>query len=84
MPRFFFDVRHREGPAGLAFDEEGDDLADLDAARAHALSMARRMIAKDRLTLIRDWMACAFEITDAASHPVLTVPFGDTAGDGEL
>ena len=78
MPRFFFNVRHRDGPAGLAIDDEGDDLADVDAAREHALSQARKMIAKDRLTLIRDWMVCSFEVTDEAGGTVLTVPFSDT------
>lgn len=78
MPRFFFSVRHREGPSGLAIDEEGDELADVEAARAHALSVARKMIARDRLTMIRDWMVCSFEITDEAGNLVLTVPFSET------
>ena len=78
MPRFYFSVRHREGPSGLAIDEEGDELADVEAARKHALSVARKMIANDRLTMIRDWMVCAFEVTDEAGNRVLTVPFGDT------
>ncbi|MCJ2008662.1 hypothetical protein MKK70_01565 [Methylobacterium sp. E-041] len=81
MPRYFFHVRHREGPAGLAIDEEGDELADVEAARARALAVARRMIAQDRLTLIRDWMVCSFEIADEAGERVLTVPFGDTVPD---
>ena len=78
MPRFYFSVRHREGPSGLAIDEEGDELADVEAAREHALSVARKMIANDRLTMIRDWMVCAFEVTDEAGTRVLTVPFSDT------
>ncbi|CAO4152245.1 DUF6894 family protein [Methylorubrum extorquens] len=78
MPRYFFNVRHRPGPAGLARDPEGDELADGSAAREHALSEARAMIARDRLAMIRDWMDCTFEITDQAGQPVLTVPFSDT------
>lgn len=78
MPRFFFSVRHREGPSGLAIDEEGDELPDEAAARDHALSEARKMIARDRLTMIRDWMVCSFEVTDEAGNLVLTVPFSDT------
>ncbi|GJD43521.1 hypothetical protein AFCDBAGC_1373 [Methylobacterium cerastii] len=78
MPRFFFNVRHRDGVSGLAIDEEGDELADVAAAREHALSVARKMIAQDRLTMIRDWMVCSFEVTDEAGDRVLTVPFGDT------
>ncbi|CAO4142213.1 DUF6894 family protein [Methylorubrum extorquens] len=78
MPRYFFNVRHRPGPAGLARDPEGEELADANAAREHALSEARAMIARDRLAMIRDWMDCTFEITDEAGQPVLTVPFSDT------
>ncbi|CAO4195443.1 DUF6894 family protein [Methylorubrum extorquens] len=78
MPRYFFNVRHRPGVAGLARDPEGDELADVSAARKHALSEVRAMIARDRLVTIRDWMDCTFEITDEAGQPVLTVPFSNT------
>ena len=78
MPRYVFNLRHRPGPAGLALDQEGEVLADVNAARAHALSEARQMSARDRLTMIRDWMDCAFEITDDAGTLLLTVPFSET------
>ncbi|CAM2830799.1 hypothetical protein JHFBIEKO_1873 [Methylobacterium mesophilicum] len=83
MPRYFFNVRHRPGPAGLAVDPEGEDCADLGAARENALSQARGMIARERHTFIRDWMECAFEIGDEAGELVLTVPFRDTVPDEE-
>lgn len=78
MPRYFFNVRHRPGPAGLAEDHEGEELEDAGAAREHALSEARAMIARDQLVTVRDWMDCSFEITDEAGQDVLTVPFSDT------
>lgn len=78
MPRYFFNIRHRLGPTGLAVDPEGDELPDVNAAREHALSQARIMIARDRHTFIRDWMDCSFEITDEDGQLVLTVPFSDT------
>lgn len=78
MPRYFFSIRHRPGIKGLALDEEGDELPDLNAAREHALYMARDMIARHRTDVIRDWFACSFEITDEEGRRVLTVPFGDT------
>lgn len=84
MPRFFFNVRHRPGPDGLAVDPEGDELADVNAARERALSQARIMIARERHTFIRDWMVCAFEITDEDGQPVLTVPFSDTVPASNL
>lgn len=83
MPRYFFNVRHRPGPNGLAQDHEGDELANVSAAREHALSEARAMIARDQLDMIRDWMVCSFEITDEAGQPVLTVPFSDTVPEQE-
>ena len=83
MPRYFFNVRHRPGPAGLAVDPEGDELPDVNAAREHALSVARTMIARERLTMIRDWMVCSFEIMDEEGRPVLTVPFSDTVPEEE-
>ena len=78
MPLYFFNVRHRPGSAGLAVDPEGEELADVNAARERALSQARAMIARERHTFIRDWMDCSFEITDEDGQPVLTVPFSDT------
>jgi len=83
MPRYFFNIRHRPGPAGLAQDPEGDELVDVSAAHARALSEARKAIALDRLTMIRDWMVCSFEIVDEQGHPVLTVPFSDTVSEAD-
>jgi len=83
MPRYFFNIRHRPGPAGLALDPEGEDFTDVDAAREHALSVARIMIARERHTMIRDWMVCSFEIMDEEDQPVLTVPFSDTVPEEE-
>lgn len=78
MPRYFFSLRHRPGPSGLAVDEEGDDLADVNAAREHALFVARDMIERTRTEIVRDWMVCSFEITDETGKHVLTVPFSGT------
>lgn len=78
MPRYFFNLRHRVGPDGLAVDPEGEDLSDLNAARERALEVARDMIARTRADLIRDWFVCSFEIEDEDAQQVLTVPFSDT------
>jgi len=83
MPRYFFNLRHRSGPDGLAVDPEGDELANVAAARAHALAQARDMIARTRTDIVRDWMVCAFEIVDEDGRPVLMVPFSDTVSDYE-
>ena len=83
MPRYFFNVRYRAGPDGLAVDPEGDELADVNAAREHALAQARDMITRKRTDLVRDWMVCSFEIMDDKGQPVLTVPFCDTVTELE-
>jgi hypothetical protein len=81
MPRYFFNLRHRPGPAGLAVDPEGDELADLNAAREHALFVARNTIARTRTGIVRDWMVCSFEIEDEDAQLLLTVPFSDTVSE---
>ena len=78
MPRYFFNLRQRPGPGGLAQDQDGDELADVNAAREHALSEARELIARGRNEWIRDWTACTFEVTDEQGQRILTVPFSDT------
>ena len=81
MSRYFFNLRHRPGPAGLAVDPEGDELSDLSAAREHALFMARDLIARTRTDVIRDWFVCSFEVEDEDAQVLLTVPFSDTVSD---
>jgi hypothetical protein len=83
MPRYFFNIRHRPGPAGLAEDPEGDELADVNAAHEMALTRIRAMVARDRLTMIRDWMVCSFEIVDEQGQPVLTLPFSKTVPEAD-
>ena len=61
-----------------------DEVADVNAARAHALDEARVMIARTRTDMVRDWMVCAFEIVDEDGRAVLTVPFSDTVPEDEL
>ena len=81
MPRYYFNLRHRLGPAGLAVDPEGEELPDLNAARERALSAARDHIARTRTDTIRDWFVCSFEIEDEDAQRVLTVPFSETVPD---
>ena len=77
MPRYFFSIHHRSGPAGLTVNPEGDDLPCINAAREHVLAHARGMIARTHTDIVRDWMVCSFEIPDEAGQRVLTMPFSD-------
>ncbi len=78
VPRYFLHLRYRDR---LYVDEEGDELADSGAVRGHALETARDLIAGARLTTIRNWFDCTFEITDESGTLVLEVPFSDTIAD---
>jgi hypothetical protein len=82
MPHYYFNVRHRPGPAGLAVDHEGEELPDLHAARERALDDARDLIARARIMgMIRGWFECSFEIEDEDAQRVLIVPFSDAVPD---
>jgi len=83
MPRYYFNLRHRPGPAGLAVDPEGEELPDLNAARERALNAARDTIANIRSDFVRDWFVCSFEIEDEDAQLVLMVPFSDTVPEVE-
>jgi len=80
MPRYFFNLRHRSGPSGLAAIRRATSW-HVAAAREHALRAARDTIARTRTNLVRDWFACSFEIVDEHGQPVMTVPFSDTVPD---
>ncbi len=73
--RYFMNLRYRDH---LYEDEEGDELPDSAAAKAHAIETARDLIATGRLTTIRNWYDCTFEITDETGRMVLEVPFSET------
>ena len=55
----------------------------MTAAREHALTVARDLIARGRNESIRDWMVCSFEITDEQGQPVIKVPFSDTVPESD-
>jgi hypothetical protein len=84
MPRFYFNVRHRPGPAGLARDPEGEEFPDLDAACERARSAARNHFARTRTDIIRDWFVCSFEIEDEDAQLLLTLPFRSTFSDEDV
>ena len=63
-----------DGIDGLAVDEEGDELANEGALRAHVMETARDL-QQTRIGAVRNWADCTFEVTDKAGHLVLTLPF---------
>jgi hypothetical protein len=73
MTRFFFNL---DECGERTIDDEGFELAHIEAARAAAINAARDIIAaevqKGRLCL-----SCRIEVTDAAGEIFLTVLFRD-------
>lgn len=77
MPRYFFNMRYGPGLGKRTVDPEGDELADDETARQHALQIVRDLVAGPPSFAVRDWFGCSFEVEDQNSRHVLTVPFSD-------
>jgi hypothetical protein len=76
MPRYFFHFRTRNG---LKEDYEGDDLADLAAAKETAVISAREIIADGLLGEQAVLSGCSFEVCDEAGKLLFVLPFSDAA-----
>ena len=71
MARYFFHLRE---PGGYIRDEEGVDLADLEAAHVHALENVRDIISMEvRGGVIP--LSHVMEIADAAGNVVRTISY---------
>jgi len=77
LPRYFLSLRYKGGPDGLAIDDEGDELPNLGALRAHVLESARDLMHKTHIGAIPDWSRCTLEVTDETGHRVLTLRFAE-------
>lgn len=73
MPHFFFHVRNSEG---FLEDEEGEELADLDAARAVAVTAVRSIISDESKGGLID-LRGRIEVSDESGRPVLALPFSE-------
>lgn len=73
MPRYFL---HLRDGGETKRDEEGDQLSDVEAARAEALDSAREMWAEAiREGNGRDYLDAVFVITDQQGRELTTVSF---------
>jgi hypothetical protein len=72
MPLYYFDVYNDD----VTLDDEGAELADRDAAHAHAVKAARSLAAETvrRGHLVRDHRV---DISDADHKPLGSVRFGE-------
>jgi hypothetical protein len=73
MPRFYFHVCNGNG---FVQDEEGQDLADLEAARRAAIRDARSIMASDVQRGVLD-LSSFIEIEDSGHQLVHTLCFGE-------
>ena len=81
MPRYFFHVRDKDGD--ISIDEEGQDLPDLEAARAEAVSANREMLG-ERLLHGGSLNHRQIEIADQSGKVLTVIPASDVMlRDGE-
>ena len=79
--RYFMNVRYR---GRLIPDHEGDELANEEAVRGHALATAHDLVFCTRMDTIRDWFDCSFEVTDESGRTVLVMPFSEVVAQSEV
>ena len=81
MPRYYFHVRDEDGD--ISRDEEGQDLPDLEAARAEAVSTNREMLG-ERLLHGGSLNHRRIEIADESGNVLLEMEASDVLfRDGE-
>ena len=74
MPRYFF---HIQGPEGPIWDNEGSELADLNAVRDEALTSARELMS-DQVKMGSAPDGHEFFITDETKNVLMRVPFKES------
>ena len=78
MPRYFFHVSLEDT---LIEDPDGQELPDPDAAWERARQAARALM-RSELGRPVNWLACHFEVADAAGNTVLEFPIAEAVDIG--
>ena len=76
MAMFYFDVH--DGDRVLK-DDDGTDLADIDAARAHAVVVVQELMFRRDGMLERDWSEWKMSIHDGEGGELLRFNFSDVS-----
>ena len=76
MSMFYFDVH--DGDKVLS-DDDGTDLADIDAAREHAVVVVQELMFRRSEMLDRDWSAWKISILDGEGVELLRFNFSDVS-----
>ncbi|WP_103986552.1 hypothetical protein [Methylobacterium sp. 190mf] len=79
MPKFYF---HLRGPDGLDHDDEGLDLASVEAAYLEAFKAVPGM-GSDLASTAKNPIRYGFEITDAHGTVLMAVPFAEVLDRGQ-
>jgi hypothetical protein len=79
MPRFYFHIRDGDT---VILDDEGYELADVDAARAEALDSARDLRRQDATDHFFTSKAPYIAVCDARGNMVVTLPIHPRNGEG--
>ena len=77
MPMYYFHLRDRE----TVQDIDGTDLADTDAARAHADTVAKELKFKSSTFLDHAWSRWSMHVHDADGRELFSFPMGGVNGD---
>ncbi|MCJ2069386.1 hypothetical protein MKK75_11375 [Methylobacterium sp. J-030] len=78
MPKFYF---HLRGPDGLDYDDEGLELASVEAAYLEAFKAVPGM-GSDLAFTAKNPIRYGFEITDAHGTTLMAVPFAEVLDRG--
>jgi hypothetical protein len=73
MDRYFF---HLRDGATIDSDEDGKELPNLEAARAHAIQCARELLSEAALSGKAGSLNQQIEVTDKSGRTVLIMPIG--------
>lgn len=77
MPMYYFHLRNSD----RIEDTDGTELANMSAARDHAIGVARELMFKRLSMLGNEWSKWTMSINDCAGNELLSFRLADYPGD---
>jgi len=78
MPMYYFHLRDQD----TIEDVDGTELADMDAARAHARVVAQELKFESDTFLDEEWSRWSMHVQDDAGQELFSFPMVDVRSDG--
>ena len=78
MPMYYFHLRDQE----TVQDVDGTELADIDAARAHADAVAQELKFETDRFLDEEWSKWSMRVHDEEGLELFSFPMADVKSDG--